>query len=62
MKYECCECKRILNIGDMIVSSNQNQFFCLSEHAPLEEDSCARKYVERTKDFSMSYFFARLDK
>jgi len=46
----------------MIVSSNQNQFFCLSEHAPLEEDSCARKYVERTKDFSMSYFFARLDK
>ena len=58
---KCNECGKGLEIGSWVVGDNDNQTFCHGEHSPLEDNSCARKYIERTRDFSKSYFFIKLE-
>lgn len=47
-----------------IVNTHTNHLFCLTEHSPLEPESCALKYLlehpEDLEEIKGNYFFTRI--
>lgn len=61
-EYNCCFCRKKLKLSKIAVSNEDGKLFCESEHAPLEENSCALEYVKlNIEDLGKSYFFVRLE-
>ena len=69
-EYRCHECGKQLKVNSLAVyEEGFGRVFCPSQGAPLEEDSCARKFVEgyikkyegiEKEIRGRSYYFMRL--
>jgi hypothetical protein len=58
---ECEYCGRKIDELKIVVCSDSGKIFCDSINSPLEEDSCARKYIEKNPDeMKRFYYFTRL--
>lgn len=63
MEYRCFYCDKDLKSLELAISSSSGKLFCKSEHAPLEEDSCALKYIQANLEgIKGSYYFIKLDR
>lgn len=60
MKQKCYYCGK--KLWGLVVGSATGKRFCLTEHAPLEENSCAFNYVlEHQEELGKNYFFAEIE-
>jgi hypothetical protein len=60
-ELNCCFCRKKFKLLELVVSSQDNKLFCAPESAPLEEGSCALKYIqENPGELGKSYFFIKL--
>jgi hypothetical protein len=59
--FNCQYCKKALNLGEIVVSNDEGELFCMTERSPLEPDSCALKYLtENPEKSGKIYFFIKL--